>query len=674
MITRRALLRAAALGAASLAFPLRLSLRAGAAPRPRFFSRAERRALEALCDRILPPDRDPGAKALGAARYVERLLTAFDVDPPGIYAGGPFSGRAPFANRRGRGGPAFPENGFSEPLALTRLQELAWRTEIFGSEAAGLPSALAAQRSGPIEGLRDVYREGLAALDALARERGAAPFPALSKAEQDDLVAQLDGPESIEFPGRGESFLDVVIRHVLEGCFAAPEYGGNRQLAGWRMIGIEGDSQPLGFSVFSSARGAYRERPRHPMSTPNPDDLAPGGSLSAAPALGRRHRAAGRDRRLRRLPREPRSGSLRIAWPGPTTRCSATVPSSASTPASSEAAPAAAARPACWPRPAGTCSCSRRATTRFPGSTAPARSLAPHHSSDELKYKVRGWLGPEGLLEPRTFRTDPGAEATLRGDVNHLPKAVGGAFQHADCKTPRFNAVDFRLRSEVEALLGATPGLAVPGFGADPAGASFADWPFGYDDLEPCYVEAEALYGVQGAADDPFASPRSAPYPMPPGVPMYLGLLLADAAERTAFAGGSLHPHRYPAAINSQPYAGRPACVDCGFCAGFGCPSHAKGSPAVTALRRAFQTGRCQLRYNCQVAPPRERRRTRERRAVPGRRRRRAEAPSPIASSWRRARSSRPASACSRRRRRAAPSATAAGSSAETSSSTTRRW
>ena len=283
MITRRALLRAAALGAASLAFPLRLSLRAGAAPRPRFFSRAERRALEALCDRILPPDRDPGAKALGAARYVERLLTAFDVDPPGIYAGGPFSGRAPFANRRGRGGPAFPENGFSEPLALTRLQELAWRTEIFGSEAAGLPSALAAQRSGPIEGLRDVYREGLAALDALARERGAAPFPALSQAEQDDLVAQLDGPESIEFPGRGESFLDVVIRHVLEGCFAAPEYGGNRQLAGWRMIGIEGDSQPLGFSVFSSARGAYRERPRHPMSTPNPGDLGPGGSLSARP-------------------------------------------------------------------------------------------------------------------------------------------------------------------------------------------------------------------------------------------------------------------------------------------------------------------------------------------------------------------------------------------------------
>ena len=33
------------------------------------------------------------------------------------------------------------------------------------------------------------------------------------------------------------------------------------------------------------------------------------------------------------------------------------------------------------------------------------------------------------------------------GRREHAPKAVGGAFQHADCKTPRFNPVDFRLKS-----------------------------------------------------------------------------------------------------------------------------------------------------------------------------------------------------------------------------------
>ena len=237
----------------------------------------------------------------------------------------------------------------------------------------------------------------------------------------------------------------------------------------------------------------------------------------------------------------------------------------------------------------------------FPGLDRPLLPF-PTHSNDELKYAVRSYLDPQGLLEPRTFRTSAEADAYVHPDVNVLPKAVGGAFQHADCKTPRFNSIDFRLKSAVEELVGRTAGLAVPGFGDDAASANFADWPLGYDELEPFYVEAERLYGVQGAEDDPFASPRSRPYPMPPGVPMYLGLLLADGARRTPFAGGFLHPHTYPAAINSRSYGGRPPCVDCGYCSGFGCPNHAKGSPAVTTLRRALLSGRCQLRFNATVS------------------------------------------------------------------------
>ena len=228
----------------------------------------------------------------------------------------------------------------------------------------------------------------------------------------------------------------------------------------------------------------------------------------------------------------------------------------------------------------------------------PERLPRSFQSNDELKYEVREYLDPQGLLEPRTFRTSEAAQARVRGDVNALPKAVGGAFQHADAKTPRYNVVDFELRSRVEALIGRTPGLAVPGFGADAASANFADWPFSYADLEPHYLEAERLYGVQGAEADPFASWRSAPFPMPPGVPMYLGLLLGEGARQTQLQGAPLHPFPYPAAITSRFYEGRPPCVDCGFCSGFGCPSHAKGSPAVTTLRRALLSGRCQLRAN----------------------------------------------------------------------------
>src|SRR5439155_1020039 len=57
----------------------------------------------------------------------------------------------------------------------------------------------------------------------------------------------------------------------------------------------------------------------------------------------------------------------------------------------------------------------------------------------------------------------------------------------------------------------------------------------------------------------------------------------------------------YPAAINSRFYDDRPPCVDCGLCSGFGCPNNSKGSPAVTTLRRALLTGRCQLRFDAQA-------------------------------------------------------------------------
>jgi choline dehydrogenase-like flavoprotein len=85
---------------------------------------------------------------------------------------------------------------------------------------------------------------------------------------------------------------------------------------------------------------------------------------------------------------------------------------------------------------------------------------------------------------------------------------------------------------------------------------------------------------------------------MPPGVPMYVGLLLSAGAQQTQLAGVPLHPHTYPAAITSRFYDGRPPCVDCGFCSGFGCPNDAKASPALVALRKALLTGRCQVRFN----------------------------------------------------------------------------
>jgi hypothetical protein len=253
---------------------------------PRFFDDHERATLEALCDRIVPPDSDPGARALGAAAYIENLLTAFDLPVPRLFARGPFSGRNPYPNPGlGTPSPVHPPDLFRASIRPSRVQELYWRAEILGSAAAGLPPHLDAQRGGPLVGLRDLYRAALAKVDQVAQSTFGLAFVDLTPAQQDQVFTAVD--RATVFPPDplrdGRSFVDLLIGHTLEGCFAPPEYGGNADAEGWRMIGLEGDSQPLGYSLYSQRTHSYRERPDHPMSTPNPDELAADGSLSPRP-------------------------------------------------------------------------------------------------------------------------------------------------------------------------------------------------------------------------------------------------------------------------------------------------------------------------------------------------------------------------------------------------------
>jgi len=197
------------------------------------------------------------------------------------------------------------------------------------------------------------------------------------------------------------------------------------------------------------------------------------------------------------------------------------------------------------------------------------------YSNDEIKFLSRHFLGPDPLVEPRTFRTaeDDGDHLHV-GEVNSIPTTVGGGGTHADGKVPRFLPGDFRLLSE----LGPLPG------------ADVADWPITYDELEPYYAEVERAIGVAGEAGaNPFAGPRSSPFPMPPGASMFGALQSVAAAERLGY-----HPYPAPTAANSVLYDGRPACNNCGFCAFFGCPIHAKGDP-VALLTRAMATGRAEL-------------------------------------------------------------------------------
>ena len=258
-IGRRGFLKLTAGAAVVAALPWGVGARCDVAPTGRAFAPHQRATFDAIAARIVPADVDAGAVEAGVGDYVERLLTAFDYDPPWVFAGGPFSGRTPFPDKlTGTASTRFPEDSFAQSLPLSRTAEIAWRTRIYGSAHVS-----GAGRASGTQGLRDAYIIGLAGVDARARELFGRAFVDLTADEQDRVLAEAD-----------ETFVRQVVEHTVEAMYAAPEYGGNRNLVAWRAIGYEGDSQPLGYSIFDASRGSYVEIPPAPVSRPNPDEVA----------------------------------------------------------------------------------------------------------------------------------------------------------------------------------------------------------------------------------------------------------------------------------------------------------------------------------------------------------------------------------------------------------------
>ena len=197
---------------------------------------------------------------------------------------------------------------------------------------------------------------------------------------------------------------------------------------------------------------------------------------------------------------------------------------------------------------------------------------------DELKYWFLSGITSGPTLSPQTFRKVPSDTAKLPRGPNPLMYArlVGGSSNHYTANFWRFHEIDFHERSVYGAI----------------AGTAFADWPISYRELEPYYTKVEWEVGVSGLANaSPFDPPRSKPYPMPPMPVKSSGVLMEMGARKLG-----LHPFPAPLAIASQPFRGRPACVHCGFCMGFGCEARAKSSTLFTTIPEAEATGRCEVR------------------------------------------------------------------------------
>ena len=159
-----------------------------------FFTVDEGRTVEALADRVIPPDPEtPGGKDSGCAVFLDRQLAGPYGQQDGLYVRPPFLKGAKNQGRQSERGPA---------------QE---------------------------------YRERLAALDNACKAKlGGKSFHELSDADKDRVLGGLESGQFKLDGVDGKAFVEQVVKDVQMGFFADPIYGGNRDMVAWKMIGYPG--------------------------------------------------------------------------------------------------------------------------------------------------------------------------------------------------------------------------------------------------------------------------------------------------------------------------------------------------------------------------------------------------------------------------------------------------
>lgn len=340
LFTRRRFLAAAAAAGAGALIPESLATWTRQAAlatgtQPGFFLNPTRMATcAAACARLVPtganPATDPGATEADAVVFIDRFLAAFELpaslaDNPAIWLDGRYSGRNPFPDpATGEPSTDFPTDdmldgtGQAHFLPLTRTEVLAWRAQLYGS--ADLVAAVGSDpqmktwagqvASGLIPGvssggLRALYASGLDALNSFSEGLFHTPFASASTTEQDVMLAlvgnialdslNLPIPSILVIPPpAAEALFSTLLSHTFEACYSLPEYRWQHSNPMWPLIGYDGDTQPLGNSIYDEnlpgagpgegpnagfgeagvylPRGGYREY--RPVSYPDPGAAA----------------------------------------------------------------------------------------------------------------------------------------------------------------------------------------------------------------------------------------------------------------------------------------------------------------------------------------------------------------------------------------------------------------
>jgi gluconate 2-dehydrogenase gamma chain len=132
--------------------------------------------------------------------------------------------------------------------------------------AAYIETALGGGLGGGLKGLAPFYNAGLSAVDAYATSAYGAAFTALSPDKQDAVLSDIESGKATGFTPTSDAFFRAIQEHTLQGMFGDPVYGGNKNFAGWDLIGYPGVKSPfpagdqkLGVTVKRAHKSTYAD-------------------------------------------------------------------------------------------------------------------------------------------------------------------------------------------------------------------------------------------------------------------------------------------------------------------------------------------------------------------------------------------------------------------------------
>lgn len=178
-------------------------------------SATEQAFLTAVADAFIPADDlSPSASACGVVTFIDRQLAGAWGSGARLYRSGPFL--------KGK-----PEHGYQLPLTP-----------------------------------RDYFAAGIVAVNDWTTAHHGQPFDALAPDVQAGVLHQLEKGEVALDALPSAPFFEALLAITMEGFFADPIYGGNRDKAAWRMIGYPGLPATYAKAITDYHGRRYRAAPK----------------------------------------------------------------------------------------------------------------------------------------------------------------------------------------------------------------------------------------------------------------------------------------------------------------------------------------------------------------------------------------------------------------------------